>query len=211
MKVVSKQLWPLYILFVAHLNFSRSTVMPVKAPLFGPVILLIPACLLLVRCLSPFVNGALLGGKSWTWTEHITAWWYCERVYSGVCDWQACSVHLCSIRCQMSSETKTHRKRQLWSICWTPLHPLKINRWCIGLVHSAAQSWCQYGDKTKSERLIRYSSISLKHGSTHLLPAEQQGIISFICSQQMHGCFVHRKPNPASASQAPDERQAVCT
>lgn len=52
------------VLCVAHLDFSRSIVTPVKAPLFGPVILLMRACLLLVHCPSPFVNGALLGGKS---------------------------------------------------------------------------------------------------------------------------------------------------
>lgn len=77
MKVASKRFWVLRILFVAHLDFSRSIVTPVKALLFGPVILLIRACLLLVHCLPPFVNGALLGGKS-VW--HVVPTWCPVRV-----------------------------------------------------------------------------------------------------------------------------------
>lgn len=63
MEVASKRFCLSCILFVAHLDFSCSIVTPVKALLFGPAILLIQACLLLVRCLSLFVNGALPGGK----------------------------------------------------------------------------------------------------------------------------------------------------
>lgn len=57
---------------VAHLDFSRSIVTPVKAPLFGSVILLMWACLLLVHCLPPFVNLSLLGSKS-VW--HVVPTW----------------------------------------------------------------------------------------------------------------------------------------
>lgn len=71
-EVTSKRFRLSHVLCVAHLDFSRSIVTPVKAPLFGSVILLMWACLLLVHCLSPFVNLSLLGSKS-VW--HVVPTW----------------------------------------------------------------------------------------------------------------------------------------
>lgn len=71
-EVTSKRFWLSHVLCVAHLEFSRSIVTPVKAPLFDSVILLMWACLLLVHCLSPFVNLSLLGSKL-VW--HVVPTW----------------------------------------------------------------------------------------------------------------------------------------